>query len=249
MAGFFNKWRRYSYTAQKHQKSFLLKLLIWLSALFFLHLLVSSFLVSTVVIRTESMYPGLKSGDRLVVLSQNIRTLVPSFLRDESKRIQNLGRGDLVLVHAYSDNEKDSVLYVLMDRIVRFFTVQQLSLNRTREAQPYVKRLVGLPGDNIEMSDYVLRIQARDSEFSLTEFELSDKLYDVDLPGENPLWDQRLPFSGVMKTMELANDECFVISDDRSNTNDSRTWGAVPVDRIEGRVVFRYWPFSRFGRL
>jgi signal peptidase I len=63
------------------------------------------------------------------------------------------------------------------------------------------------------------------------------------------LWDTSIPFSGNMDRIILGEDECFVVSDDRSNTNDSRTWGPVSADRITGKAVFRYWPFTRIGRL
>jgi signal peptidase I len=48
--------------------------------------------------------------------------------------------------------------------------------------------------------------------------------------------------------MVLGEGEYFVLSDDRSNTNDSRTWGAVPIDFIAGKALFRYWPVTRLGR-
>jgi signal peptidase I len=45
-----------------------------------------------------------------------------------------------------------------------------------------------------------------------------------------------------MDTIILGPNECFVISDDRSNTNDSRTWGAIPYSLITARAVARIWP-------
>ena len=62
------------------------------------------------------------------------------------------------------------------------------------------------------------------------------------------LWDSSLPFSGNMDPIILGDNECFVISDDRSNTNDSRTWGPVQINNISGKALFRYWPLNRLGR-
>jgi signal peptidase I len=62
------------------------------------------------------------------------------------------------------------------------------------------------------------------------------------------LWDESIPFSGNMDSLILGPGECFVISDDRSNTNDSRTWGPIPADLITGKAIFRYWPLTRIGR-
>jgi signal peptidase I len=50
-----------------------------------------------------------------------------------------------------------------------------------------------------------------------------------------------------MEPILLGADECFVVSDDRSNTNDSRTWGPIPVKSVTGMLVFRYWPPARLG--
>jgi signal peptidase I len=50
-----------------------------------------------------------------------------------------------------------------------------------------------------------------------------------------------------MERIVLGEDECFVLSDDRRNTNDSRTWGPIPLDFIAGKALFRYGPLTRLG--
>jgi signal peptidase I len=111
-----------------------------------------------------------------------------------------------------------------------------------------MKRVIGLPGDEIIMTNFVFRVKPSGGSYSLTEFELSDKPYDVTIPHVPALWDESIPFSGNMDRIVLGENECFVIADDRSNTNDSRTWGPVPAELIIGRALFRYWPFTRIGR-
>jgi signal peptidase I len=108
--------------------------------------------------------------------------------------------------------------------------------------------VVALPGDEITMTNFVVRIKPRDGAYSLTEFELSDKPYVSNIPQVPAIWDESLPFSGNMDWLILGENECFVLSDDRNNTNDSRTWGPVPVDFITGEAIFRYWPVTRLGR-
>jgi signal peptidase I len=98
------------------------------------------------------------------------------------------------------------------------------------------------------MTNFVIRVKPAGSSYGLTEFELADRPYDVTIPQIPALWDESLPFSGYMDRIVLGEDECFVLSDDRSNTNDSRTWGAIPLDFIAGKVLFRYWPVTRLGR-
>ena len=41
----------------------------------------------------------------------------------------------------------------------------------------------------------------------------------------------------------------FVLGDNRANSGDSRRFGCVPYEKIEGKVVFRFWPISEFGAI
>jgi signal peptidase I len=142
------------------------------------------------------------------------------------------------------------MFYRILDGIVRFFTAQRIGLYSQGE-HIYLKRVIGLPGDEISMTNFVIRVKPRGEAYSFTEFEMwefSSAVYEVNFPHIPALWDESLPFSGNMETIVLGEDECFVLSDDRSNTNDSRTWGPVPVNLVAGKALFRYWPFSRLGR-
>jgi len=47
----------------------------------------------------------------------------------------------------------------------------------------------------------------------------------------------------------LAPDQAWLLGDDRSRSIDSRTYGAVPLDRLVARVWFRYGPLGRVGRV
>ena len=134
-----------------------------------------------------------------------------------------------------------------MDGLVRFCTAQRLSLYG-KEDHLYLKRVVGLPGDEITMTNFVLRVKPAGSSYSLTEFELAEKPYHPVIPQVPALWNESIPFSGNMDRIVLGEDECFVISDDRSNTGDSRVWGPVNLDLITGKAVFRFWPLTRIGR-
>jgi signal peptidase I len=92
------------------------------------------------------------------------------------------------------------------------------------------------------MTGFVFRVKPQSSPYSLTEFELSDRPYHPAIPQKPALWDESIPFSGSMDTIVLGQDECFVVSDDRGGTNDSRTWGPVSSSLITARAVVRFWP-------
>jgi signal peptidase I len=240
----FNKWRKYSYTAQKSQWLFIRWILIWIVSFFLLYTLLTVFFFSIQVLENETMQPGLHRGDRMIFSSFGLNRLI---LQGVSKnRSLPFRRGHIVLVDM-ALKEKKNFFILTLDTLVRFFTAQQISIVDRKE-QFFIKRVIALPGDRISMTQFVLRVNPNDETYSYTEFELSDLPYDITIPQVPALWDESIPFSGNMKPIVLGDDECFVLSDDRSNTNDSRTWGSIPTALITGRVLFRYWPLNRLGR-
>jgi signal peptidase I len=240
----FDKGRRYSYAAQKSRRHRIRWILLGVLVFFAVYSALTSLLFSMRVLENDTMGPGLHAGDRFIFSSYEIYTLLPGL--DIQGRELPFRRGNIVLVDM-SLGEKRGFFYHVVDGVVRFFTAQRVSLNKGRD-HIYLKRVIGLPGDEISMTNFVLRVKSAGSSYSLTEFELSDKPYDVTIPHVPALWDETIPFSGNMDRLTLDPDECFVISDDRSNTNDSRTWGPIPVDLITGKAIFRYWPLTRIGR-
>ena len=229
--------------AQKREQHKLVREAAVLLVLFLVYSVVTSFLFSVWVLRNDTMQPGLVAGDRFIVLSSTLPHIFAELSQGDAA--VPFKRGSIVLIDTMRPENRSWHLGAL-DRIVRFFTAQQVSI--IREEHLYMKRLVALPGDEIYMNNFVLRVRPANSSYTLTEFELSDRPYYPNIPQVPALWDDSLPFSGSMDTMVLGPGEYFVISDDRSNTGDSRTWGPIGAKEIIGRPVFRFWPFARMGR-
>ncbi|AEF85467.1 signal peptidase I [Treponema primitia ZAS-2] len=240
----FNKWRKYSYAAQKDQRHQIRWVLVWLLAFFVLYSMLTGFFFSMRVLENETMQPGLRSGDRFVLSSYRIYAFLAE--RDWIGGELPFKRGNVVLVDM-SLRDDPGIARKTLDVLIRFFTLQRLSLFNQKEHY-YIKRVIGLPGDEISMTNFVIRVRPAGGNYALTEFELSDRPYVPNIPQVPALWDESIPFSGNMDTRILTEDECFVLSDDRSNTNDSRTWGPVPVDLVAGKLLFRYWPLTKLGR-
>ncbi|MDR2182514.1 MAG: signal peptidase I [Treponema sp.] len=236
MAG---RWRRYSYAEQKSYFRRLRIILTWLLVFFAIYSTVSGLLVSNRVLETRTMEPGLAEGDRLLFSSYAVTHLF-------SGRELPVKRGQIVLVD-HGAEEKRGVFKTVLDAVVRFCTLQRVSLFE-REDTLFVKRVIGLPGDTVSMRDFVVRVKPAADAYEYTEFELSEDDYIPNVPQVSLYWDESLPFSGSMEPEILAEGEFFVLSDDRSITNDSRTWGPVSAVSIAGRALLRYWPLTRFGR-
>ena len=98
-------------------------------------------------------------------------------------------------------------------------------------SQFYIKRVIGLPGETVEIRDGKVRIYSAGdpSGFFLPEPYLA--------PGERTDGDL---------SVKVGQDEYFVLGDNRQASYDSRRWGMVPKIDIIGRVWVRPWPIPHF---
>ena len=240
--------RRYSYPGQKGYQ-YRLRRIVLVSLVFILfYVSFTSLFFSMRVLENNTMAGNLIHGERFIFSSYNYYSLIPAL--DIEKEPYPFRRGSVVLVDMFRE-ERPGIFNRILDSLVRFFTFQRISPleqpGRGTVEHLYVKRIIALPGDEISMNNFVIRVKVRGSMYSLTEFEVTEKDYTPDMPHVHSLWDSSLPLSGNMDTIVLGANECFVLSDDRSNTNDSRTWGPVPIKNITGKALFRYWPLTRLG--
>ncbi|MDR1507996.1 MAG: signal peptidase I [Treponema sp.] len=238
-----NRWRQYSYVAQK---SYLRKIrvgLFWVFVFFVLYTLITGLLFSNRVLENSAMEPGCKAGDRFIFLNYAINHM----FRDKTSSSLPFRRGQIVLVdRSAASGEKKGIVKTVLDGVVRFCTLQRVSLF-PKEDTIFVKRVIALPGDTVSLDNFVVRVKPAGENYEYTESELSERDYVPGIPQVSLLWDRSIPFSSSMEQITLEDGECFVLSDDRSNTNDSRSWGPVPASFITGRAVVRYWPPGRIG--
>jgi len=99
-------------------------------------------------------------------------------------------------------------------------------------SQRYIKRIIGLPGETVEVKDGKVIIINNKGEWVLDE--------SVYLPGINT--------SGNTQTI-LKVGEYFVLGDNRASSSDSRRWGILPEKDIIGKVAVRAWPFTAFAKI
>jgi signal peptidase I len=96
-------------------------------------------------------------------------------------------------------------------------------------SKSFIKRVIGLPGDLIEIRQGHVYINGKPLEEPYVPAEY------VDFSDYAPL--------------RVQPGEYFVMGDHRISSNDSRMFGPVPTSYIYGKAVFAYWPMAQFGSI
>lgn len=94
-------------------------------------------------------------------------------------------------------------------------------------SKSYIKRVVGLPGDRVEIRAGAVYVNGR----ALQEPYVPEEFRDL----------------GTYPLVVVPEERYYVLGDHRSSSNDSRIWGPVPKEAIYGKAVFVYWPLDKLG--
>jgi signal peptidase I len=98
-------------------------------------------------------------------------------------------------------------------------------------ATPFIKRVIGLPGDRVELRDGTVLVNGQ---------ELAEPyIYD----------DQATEPTGERSTFSVPAGTLFVMGDHRANSTDSRVFGPIPLGNVIGRAWLRYWPITTLSLL
>ena len=172
-----------------------------------------------------------------VVVFMLLQTTVRNFKVDGSSMDPTLENGQYLLVNRlvyqriemdrfssivpFWQAEEDSVRYAIhppeRGEVIVF---EFPDSNRSNSKKDFVKRVIGLPGETIEVKDGVPFVDG----VVLEEPYLTIKDHS----------------NG--RKVELGAGEYYVMGDNRAHSNDSRSWGAVPEENLRGKVWMIYWP-------
>lgn len=100
-------------------------------------------------------------------------------------------------------------------------------------SQFFIKRIIALPGEKIEVRDGAVKIFNNEN----------PKGFVLD---ETVFLSESVRTSGDV-SITLGDEEYFVMGDNRQASHDSRSWGPLPAKSIIGKVSLRAWPINRFG--
>ena len=185
------------------------------------------FIGTPTIVKQPSMYPTLKENQRLW-LNRWGRT---------TKKMPK--RGDIITFEAPSttflkeEDVKKSVIarYAAEPKnLFTKFTKNVLEINKIS----YIKRVIGLPGDHIEIKDGKVYINDKE----LEESYLQPGVITDDYSGRGYCVDLIVPENTV-----------FAMGDNRTQSTDSRCFGCIPLEKIESKVWIRIWPLNLFGKI
>lgn len=220
----------YSMRKELHQKIFFFFALI-LSVFFALNLILN-YLIFPVRQNSVSMTPDIEKGNSVLF----------------SPLDRSFSRGDVVLLNERSAVSKNFG-QIILDSVVCFFTARQYIPSKSGDLMGnsgQIRRIIGVPGDEIYMRDYVMYIKPAGEKYFLTEFELINKNYDVSITAAPASWDSSLGVSGSFDVIKLEDHQYFVLGDMRNSSVDSRMWGPVTSKEIKATAILQYLPVTKF---
>lgn len=179
---------------------------------------IKGFLFDVVKVDGSSMYPTLLNNDRLIITKlgytpkqQDIVILDSTY----KKREQH-----------YALREQNGEKFNAVTKLIDYF-----SLPNDLKKRYYVKRIIALPGQTVDIVDGKV----------LVDGEILEEAY---YQGDTPISDLSVEYP-----VTIDEGHVFVMGDNRHHSADSRssTLGQVPIDAILGKAQLRIWPLNNIS--
>ncbi len=181
---------------------------------FFIASIIQSELFALTEVNMQSMMETLEPGDKLIM-----NKLAYNF--DEPER------GDIIIFL------RDEPVNGVLGRASIYISDITKKLNKEFRRNRLIKRVIGIPGDTIEIVDNILYVNG---------IEQNEPYARID-PYEKIVLNRQL------QKVDVQDGELFVMGDNRGHSMDSRDFGVISQSWVEGKAVFRIMPFSKFGKL
>ena len=195
--------------------------------------LVRFYIGTPTVVESISMEPTLYAGQRLWVNRWGRTTkqlpkrgeIITFEAPTENYNDEEDGEGNTINKEKHLENPTAIYSYEPKSLIEKFFynVVEYGKVS-------YIKRVIALPGEHIQIKDGKVYING-------------EELQEEYLPEGTGTHSS----GGQFIDLIVPEDTVFVMGDNRGNSGDSRMFGCIPYDKIEGKVVLRFWPLNAFG--
>jgi len=190
-------------------------------------LIVRAYIVQAFKIPTGSMQPTLHgameygTGDKILV-----NKFIFRWVRDPQ-------RGDIIVfttkgIRGLEEPHKNTPLAQFVNKITSTLFKEEWMAHKD-----FIKRLVGLPGDRVEIrNDQII---------------VNGKVLDTPKIFSQIQYYNTGSYGREGKVITVPENSYFVLGDNSGNSKDSRYWGFVPKENLKGKAFCIYWPPSRIG--
>ena len=193
-------------------------------------LIIKSFIGVPTVVKQASMYPTLKQNERLwlnrVGATFNKMPKRGDIITFEAPNTTK-GTSSLDINHVDFSNPVAPYEYK-PGNIFSKFTYNVLEIGKVS----YIKRVIALPGEHVQIKDGGVYINGE----KLKEDYLQDYVVTEAM-------------GGLYIDITVPQNCVYVMGDNRPESKDSRAFGCIPVEKIESKASFRFWPLNKFGAL
>lgn len=196
----------------------------WIICIFIayvIYLFLNFFIGSISGVKQVSMFPTAQEKDRVLIQR-------PTIFK------KTLKLGDIITFEAPIDkgyyeelDSKNVVAEYEKLNAVDNFMYSFIGIGKVS----YIKRVIGVAGDHVVIQE--------DGSVTVNDQKL-DEPY---------LQEQFTSQSGVYTDVVVPEGCIFVMGDNRQESKDSRYFGCIPLDRVDGYVVCRIWPLNKIGKL
>lgn len=179
------------------------------------------------VVKNVSMNPTLIEGQRLI-LNRWVRTTSKIPERGDIVTIEEPDQDKLYIQEEEANFANSIAIYNSPDGGIDGFIYNVLEIGKTS----FIKRVIGLPGDHIEI---------KDGKVYINDTELDEPYLKENVKTE--------AVQGVFTNIVVPQGTVFVMGDNRGNSTDSRHFGCIPIEKIESKVLVRFWPLNLMGKV
>lgn len=188
---------------------------------FVVYLLINYFFICAPTVKQQSMHPTIKNNEKVLTIRPWMKG-------------SKFEYGQIITFEAPIDNklyiDSNETLYTAQYENytgITLFLYNFLDVNKVS----YIKRVIGLPGDHIVIKDGIV----------YRNDEIIEEPYLREMNTEI----QEQEYADVI----VPENTVYVMGDNREQSKDSRSFGCIPYNRVNGYVLCRIWPLNKLGSI
>ncbi|GAA0062872.1 signal peptidase I [Clostridium sporogenes] len=176
--------------------------------------LVNSKVFAKVRVQQNSMENTLLTNEQLVVDKLSYNFAEPK-------------KGDIIIFH--ENKEKGTIAEDTLEMVDNIISIFNNNNDSIEKDDRLIKRVIGIPGDEIDIKDGHLYLNGKKLEESYVKGETIEREF-------------KLP-------IKVPENKLFVLGDNRIISKDSRMFGLIDYKQVEGKAIYRVYPFNHVGKV